>query len=77
MGGSIIIRMGEELDLLYLLERVVIINEKIFRNRILKNENYEVEKEFELWFVVSLGIENIVIDFYCRCFVYEDDKILD
>ena len=30
-GSATIVRMGEELDLLYLLERAAIINEKIFR----------------------------------------------
>ncbi len=76
-GSATIVRMGEELDLLYLLERAAIINEKIFRNRILKNEDHEVEKELELWLAVSQGIENTAIDFYRRRFAYEDDKMLD
>lgn len=76
-GGATIVRMGEELDLLYLLERAAIINEKIFRNRILKNENHEVEKELQNWLISSEGVDNIVIDFYRERFSYTDDNMLE
>ena len=76
-GSATIVRMGEELDLLYLLERAAIINEKIFRNRILKNENHEIEEELELWQLASKGINDTAIDFYRRRFAYEEDKMLE
>lgn len=76
-GSATIVRMGEELDLLYLLERAAIINEKIFRNRILKNENHEIEEELEQWRASSKGIDHIAIDFYRRRFAYEDEKMLE
>jgi len=75
-GGQTIVKMGEELDLVYLLEKAAIINEKIFRKRILKNENHEIEEELKKWRIISEGIENPAIDFYKMRFDYMmEDKI--
>ena len=50
---------------------------RFLENRILKNENHEIEHELELWLAASQGIENTAIDFYRRRFAYEDDKMLE
>lgn len=76
-GGTTIVKMGKEIDLIYLLEKAAIINEKIFRNRILKNENHEVEKDLEQWISASEGINHISIDFYRIRFTYTEENMLE
>lgn len=76
-GGTTIVRMGEELDLLYLLEKAAVINEKIFRNRILKNENHAVERDLEQWLLASEGVDHVAIDFYRRRFSYSNENMLE
>ena len=48
-GELTIVKMDEELDLLYLLEKAAIITEKTFRNRIIKNENHDIDRDLRLW----------------------------
>lgn len=76
-GSTTIVRMGEELDLLYLLEKAAIINEKIFRNRILRHENHQVEQDLQQWLVASEKEEHISIDFYRRRFGYTEEGMLE
>lgn len=76
-GGVTITKMGEQLELVYLLEQAAIINEKIFRNKILKNENHEIATELKKWHTVSQGIEHPAIDFYRIRFAYTEDKMLE
>lgn len=76
-GSATIVKMDEELNLLYLLEKAAIINEKIFRNRILKNENHEVEKDLEQWILASEEINHISIDFYSIRFTYTEENMLE
>lgn len=75
-GGATIVKMGEQLDLVYLLEKAAIINEKIFRNRILKNENHEVEEELKKWKVASEGIEHPAIHLYTIRFSYTEENMI-
>lgn len=76
-GGQTIVKMGEQLDLVYLLEKAVIINEKIFRNRILKNENHEVETELAVWLAVSEGVEHLAVELYRMRFGYREETMLE
>lgn len=76
-GNTTIIRMGEELDLLYLLEKAAIINEKIFRNRILKDEHHEVEQDLQQWLAATEKVDHIAFDFYRRRFAYTEEKMLE
>lgn len=76
-GGLTIVKMGQELDLLYLLEKAAIINEKIFRTRILKNENHEVERELENWQLAAQGIDHPAIEFYKMRFAYTENNLLE
>ena len=76
-GGQTIVEMGKQLDLVYLLERAVIINEKIFRNRILKNENHEVEKELDVWRVAAEGVEHPSVELYRMRFEYDLENKLN
>jgi len=76
-GGETIVRMGEELDLVYLLEKAAIINEKIFRNRILKNENHDIAVELQKWRVASGGVEHLAICFYRKRFEYTEENMLE
>ncbi len=76
-GSATIVKMDEELNLLYLLEKAVIINEKIFRNRILKDENHEVEKDLQQWLLASEAINHISLDFYSMRFAYTEENMLE
>ncbi len=76
-GGQTIVKMGEQIDLVYLLEKAAIIMEKIFRNRILKDESHEVTQDLEVWLKASKGIEHVAIDFYRKRFAYAEENMLD
>ena len=76
-GPALINKMNEQVDLVYLLEKATIINEKIFRNRILKNENHDVEAELKKWYTVSEGVDHPVLGFYRRRFAYQEAEMLD
>ena len=76
-GGETIVRMGEELDLVFLLEKAAIINEKINRNRILKDENHEIEEELGKWIEISKDIQHPAIDFYRMRFAYTEEKMVE
>ena len=76
-GGSTIVKMGEYIDLIYLLEKAAIINEKIFRNRILKNENHDVTLELANWRKASQGVDHLAIEFYRKRFDYTEEKMLE
>jgi len=76
-GGQTIVKMGKQLDLVYLLEKAAIINEKIFRNRILKNENHEVEKELAIWLAASEAVEHLAVELYKMRFNYEEETMLE
>lgn len=76
-GGLTIVKMGEQLNLVFLLEKAAIINEKIFRSKILKNENHDVKTELEQWHTLSQGIHHLSIDFYRRRFAYTKENKLE
>ncbi len=63
-GGNIITKMGEQLDLLYLLEKATVINEMISRNRLFKGEQHDVALELQKWLSTSEGIEHPALDLY-------------
>ncbi len=71
-GGKTIVEMGKQVDLVYLLEKAAIINEKIFRNRVLKDENHEVEKELKIWKVAAADCNDPAVELYRMRF--EDKK---
>jgi len=48
-----IVKMDEHLNAIFVLEKAQIIKEKIFRNRILKNENHELEREIKNWLAIA------------------------
>ncbi len=76
-GKQIISQMGEQLDLVYLLEKAAIITEKVFRNRIRQNENHEVEKELKIWLQASEGVDHLAIDLYKMRFEYKEETMLE
>jgi hypothetical protein len=75
-GSSIIDRMGEQLDLLYLLEKAGIINEMTTRNRLLQNEHHAVEEELKRWASASIGIQHPAIALYRLRFAGADEDQL-
>lgn len=75
--GQTIVTMGKQLELVYLLEQAAIINEKIFRNRILKSENHEVEIALKKWHLLSEGIEHPALEFYRMRFAYTEERMLE
>ncbi|MEZ5040641.1 MAG: hypothetical protein R2828_12125 [Saprospiraceae bacterium] len=75
-GGTTIVKMDEQIDFIYLLEKATIINEKIFRHRILKHENHGVDSDLKQWQLASEGIEHPAIEFYRKRFAYTPEKML-
>lgn len=63
-GGSVLERMDEQLELVYLLEKAAVINEMIARNRILRNERHDVQAALVKWLAVSEGIWHPSVDLY-------------
>ena len=75
-GGITVAKMGRALDMVYLLEKAAIINEKIFRNRILKNEDHDIQTELKKWYAACDGIEHLSIELYKIRFSYTDENML-
>jgi len=76
-GGETIVKMGEELDLVFLLEKAAIINEKINRTRILTNEKHDTEAELQKWLVAAEGIEKLVLNLYKIRFNYTEENFFE
>lgn len=74
---QLIVEMEEQLELVYLLEKAAIVTDQIFRNRIYKNENYDVEREIKKWQIVSEGVEHSALEFYRLRFAYTEEKMLE
>lgn len=68
--------MNEQIDLVYLLEKAALINEMIFRNRLLKGENHEVETELKKWCAASEGVHHPSIELYRVRFAYTEEAML-
>ena len=75
-GGKTIRKIGEQLDLIYLLEKAAIINEKIFRNRLLKNENHKIKEELKFWKIACEKIIHPSIELYKIRFNYSEKNML-
>lgn len=76
-GSPTIVKMNDSLTLVYLLEKAMIINEMIFRNRILKNENHDIQKELKIWRTAAEGINNLTIEFYRKRFGYTEKNMVE
>ncbi len=76
-GKQIINQMSEQLELVYLLEKAAIINEKISRNRLFKNDNHDIESELKIWLTASEGVEHTAIEFYKMRFAYQEETMLE
>ncbi|MFK8005368.1 MAG: hypothetical protein AB8H03_03315 [Saprospiraceae bacterium] len=70
-------KMSEPIDLAYLLEKAAIINEKIFRNRLIKGENYDITLDLMNWLTLSKNVENLSIKLYKMRFDYTEENMLD
>ena len=77
LGSEIFTGMSSQIDLIYLLEKAVLINEMITRKRLLKDENHDIEKELTTWLMMSKRVEHPVIEFYKIRFSYSDDNMLE
>ncbi len=76
-GGTTIVKMGEQIDLLFLLEKAAIINEKISRNRILKNENHDIAFDLNIWQQAANRFDHPAILLYKLRFEYTADNMLE
>jgi len=75
-GSPTIVEMDENLETAYLLEKAVIINEKIFRNRILKGEQHEVSSEIKIWRMLAEKSDHASVLLFKMRFDYEPDNLL-
>lgn len=71
-----IVKMGEQIDLLYLLEKAAIINEMIIRNRLYKAEQHNVSQELKKWLISSEGVQHPALDLYRMRFAYTEKEML-
>ena len=76
-GDVIISKMEEQNKLVYLLEKAYIINEKIFRKRIIKSEDYDLQKDLKTWREVSNGVNHFSIELYRIRFEYTEENLLE
>ncbi|MFK7935149.1 MAG: hypothetical protein AB8G22_16675 [Saprospiraceae bacterium] len=65
------------MDILYALERAAIINEKIARKRILKNEEHDITDELAKWKVLTKGLEHPALELYRMRFAYTEEDQLE
>lgn len=63
-GLAIISKMNEQIDLLFLMEKAVVINEMTFRNRFFREENHDVKSELGKWGSVAEGVQHPALDLY-------------
>ncbi|GJM34407.1 MAG: hypothetical protein DHS20C18_34080 [Saprospiraceae bacterium] len=75
-GLNPILRMEEHLDLVYLLEKAALINEKIFRNRIIPNEQHDVQAALQVWRMASQHYTHPAIELYRMRFEYTEENLL-
>lgn len=73
-GAITIEKMGEQLDLVYLLEQAAILNEKLFRNQLFRDEGHEVERELQQWLTASEGLTHPAILLYQMRFAYTSEN---
>ncbi|MEM9920205.1 MAG: hypothetical protein AAF990_19060, partial [Bacteroidota bacterium] len=76
-GAPTIVKMDQQIDLVYLLEKATIINEMLFRNRILKNEQHEVAEALSRWQAASKDLSHPAIDLYKMRFDYVAEEKLE
>lgn len=70
-------KMNEPIDLIYLLEKAVIINEKIFRNRLIKGENHDVTLDLRRWLILSKNNNDPAVKLYRMRFNYSEENFLN
>ena len=70
-----ITRISDELDWVYVLEKAAIINEKIFRNRILQNENHDIELELKKWETAYQTLQHPALEMYKKRFEYVESEM--
>lgn len=63
-GEELVAKRDEQIDLLYVLEKAAIINDMIFRNRLLQGADFEVQQQLKKWHIVSEGILHPALDLY-------------
>ena len=75
-NNELLSRMDGQMEIMYLLEKAAIINEKIMRNRILKHANFEYQTDLKKWGAVSEGINHLSVNLYKIRFGYSDANML-
>lgn len=71
-GHPTIVKMGEQLDLLYLLERAVVITEKRSRKQFFHKEAHTVTQDIEKWLAVSERVDHPAVTLFRMRFSYSD-----
>lgn len=76
-GLDTIREMDDQLDLIYVLEKAVILNEKMTRNRLLRNENHDIEQLLNKWRMVSDGIQHPAVELFRQRFNYTEKGLVE
>lgn len=75
-SNTLIEDLDNGLELTYLLQKAILINEKFFRNRVLKNEPYEISNDLENWMLRSEKIDHPSIRLFRLRFSYSEENLL-
>ena len=70
-----IVSLSKNLEINYVLEKARVIKELIVRNRLLKNENHDIETEIKKWKVIAKDIHHPSIDLYKIRFSANDENL--
>ena len=69
--------MQQTLDLVFLLETGSIINEKIFRSRIKRHEEYQIDHSMGIWKALKASYDHPSLHFFMDRFSYDEEAFLE
>ena len=75
--NPIISKMDENLQIVYLLEKATLILEKDSRNSVLKDSNFDIEKDLEVWKMGAKNIKLYAFDLYRKKLEPSEESILN
>lgn len=73
-GESPILAMDEQLDLIYVLEKAAVINERISRSKVMKEEPYDGQDAIRRWEMIADGVVHPSVDLYRLRFRYMEEN---
>ncbi|MFK7935146.1 MAG: hypothetical protein AB8G22_16660 [Saprospiraceae bacterium] len=69
--------MEQALDMIYALEKAIIINEKIIRERVYREEKYNISEGINQWKAIKKNLTHNALDLYQMRFSHEKNNLLE